>query len=74
MESVTVPAGTFNACKFRVDQTTRYPVAGTTSVTSFTSWSVPNIGNVKAEGTDTSTVPTAGTIVSNYLIVATVIQ
>ena len=73
-ESVTVPAGTFNACKFKVDQTTRYPVAGSTSVTSFTSWNVPGVGNVKSEGTDTSTVPGAGTVTSNYLIVATVIQ
>ena len=74
MESVTVPAGTFNACKFRVDQTTRYPAAGSTSSTTFTTWTVPNVGSVKSEGTDTSTVPGAGTVTSNYLIVATVIQ
>ena len=74
MESVTVPAGTFNACKFKVDQTTRYPVAGSTSSTTFTTWTVPNVGSVKSEGTDTSTVPGAGTVTSNYLIVATVIH
>ena len=73
-ESVTVPAGTFNACKFKVDQTTRYPAAGSTSVTSFTAWTMPDVGNVKSEGTDTSTVPGAGTVTSNYLIVATVIK
>ena len=74
LESVTVPAGTFNACKFRVDQTTRYPAAGSTSSTTFTTWTVPNVGSVKSEGTDTSTVPGAGTVTSNYMIVATVIQ
>ena len=74
MESVTVPAGSFSACKFRIDQTTRYPTAGSTSNTAFTSWIVPNVGSVKSEGTDTSTVPGAGTVTSNYLIVATVIQ
>lgn len=74
MESVTVPAGTFNACKFKVDQTTRYPVAGSTSSTTFTTWTVPTVGSVKSEGTDTSTAPGAGTVTSNYLIVATVIQ
>ncbi len=74
MESVTVPAGTFNACKFKIDQTTRYPTAGSTSVTSFTTWNIPGVGNAKSEGTDTSTVPGAGTVTSNYLIVATAIQ
>ncbi len=73
-ETVTVPAGTFNACKFKIDQTTRYPVPGSTSVTSFTTWNMPGIGNVKSEGTDTSTIPSAGTVTSNYLIVATSIQ
>lgn len=74
MESVTVPAGTFNACKFKIDQTTRYPGAGSTSVTSFTTWNMPGVGNVKSDGTDTSTVPGAGTVTSNYLILATAIQ
>ena len=74
MESVTVPAGTFSACKFQIDQTTRYPTVGSTSSTTFTSWSLPGVGNVKSEGTDTSTVPGAGTVTSNYLIVATSIQ
>lgn len=74
MESVTVPAGTFNACKFRIDQTTRYPTVGSTSSTTFTSWNVPSVGSVKSEGEDTSTVPGAGTVTSNYLIVATVVQ
>ena len=73
-ESVTVPAGTFNACKFKIEQTTRYPVPGSTSATSFTTWTMPGIGNVKSEGTDTSTIPGAGTVTSNYLIVATSIQ
>ena len=74
MESVTVPAGTFNACKYRIDQTTRYPTAGSVSSTAFTTWNMPGVGSVKSEGTDTSTVPGAGTVTSNYLIVATVIQ
>lgn len=73
-ESVTVPAGTFNACKFKIDQTTRYPTPGSTSATSFTTWMMPGIGNVKSEGTDTSTIPGAGTVTSNYLILATSIQ
>lgn len=71
MESVTVPAGTFNACKFKVDQTTKYAVS--TSITSATSWSVPNVGNVKTEITDTSVV-SGFNVVSNYLVVATAIQ
>lgn len=74
MESVTVPAGTFNACKFRVEQTTRYSAAGSTSSTSFTTWNMPSMGNVKSEGADTSTAPGAGTVTSNYLIVATTVQ
>jgi hypothetical protein len=74
METVTVPAGTFNACKYKVDQVTRYPSAGSTSSTTFTSWNVPNVGSVKSEGTDISTVPGAGTVTSDYLIVATVVR
>ena len=71
MESVTVPAGTFNACKFKVDQTTKY--AASTSITSTTSWSIPNVGNVKTEISDTSVV-SGFNIVSNYLVVATAIE
>ena len=74
-ESVTVPAGTFNACKFKIEQTTRYPngLAASTSITNFTSWSVPGVGNVKSEGSDTSVV-SGFNIVSNYTIVATAIE
>ena len=71
MESVTVPAGTFNACKFKVDQTTKY--AASTSITSATSWSIPNVGNLKTEISDTSVV-SGFNIVSNYLVVATAIE
>ena len=76
MESVTVPAGTFSACKFKIDQTTRYPngSAQSTSNTAFTTWSVPGVGSVKSEGADTSTVAGVGNVVSSYLIVATVVQ
>lgn len=75
MESVTVPAGTFNACKYKVDQVTKYPngPAASTSTTNTTAWLVPNVGNVKTDITDTSVV--AGfSIVSTANIVATAIQ
>ena len=55
-ESVTVPAGTFDACKFSTAVTTKYPAIASTSVTTAIQWVVPNLGMVRTEFTDTTTV------------------
>ena len=55
-ESVTVPAGTFTACKYITDQVTQYPSVGSNSRTMATSWIVGDVGIVRADITDTTTV------------------
>ena len=55
-ESITVPAGTFTACKYITDQVTQYPSVGSTSHTVATSWIVNNVGIVRADITDTTAV------------------
>ena len=55
-ESVTVPAGTFTACKYVTDQVTQYPAVGSNSHTVATSWIVSDVGIVRADVTDTTTV------------------
>ena len=55
-ESVTVPAGTFTACKYVTDQVTQYPAVGSNSHTVATSWIASNVGIVRADITDTTTV------------------
>ena len=55
-ESVTVPAGTFTACKFLTDQVTQYPSVGSNSRTVATSWVAIDVGIVRSDISDTSTV------------------
>ena len=55
-ESVTVPAGTFMACKYITDQVTQYPAVGSNSHTIATSWIVNDVGIVRADISDTTTV------------------
>ena len=55
-ESVTVPAGTFTACKYITDQVTQYPAVGSNSHTIATSWIVNDVGIVRADISDTTTV------------------
>ena len=55
-ESVTVPAGTFTACKYVTDQVTQYPAVGSNSHTVATSWIVSDVGIVRADISDTTTV------------------
>ncbi len=55
-ESVTVPAGTFTACKFLTDQVTQYPSVGSNSHTVATSWIAIDVGIVRSDITDTTTV------------------
>ena len=55
-ESVTVPAGTFNACKFSTAVTTTYTAISSTSVTTAIQWVVPNVGMVRTDFTDTTSV------------------
>ena len=72
-ESVTVPAGTFSACKFKTDETTQYPAVGSNSVTTATSWLVPGIGMVRSEGSDSTSVM-GFSASSSFVIVATAVQ
>jgi hypothetical protein len=72
-ESVSVPAGTYSACKFKIDETTQYPGAGSSSVTTATSWVVPGVGMVRSEGSDASTVM-GFSVSSGFVIVATAVQ
>ncbi len=72
-ESITVPAGTYSACKFKVDETTQYPGVGSNSVTTATSWLVPGVGMVRSEGSDSTTVQGFSTS-SGFVIVATAVQ
>ena len=55
-ESVTVPAGTFTACKFATDQLTQYPSVGSNSHTTTTSWIAPGLGLLRADIADATTV------------------
>lgn len=62
-ESVTVPSGSYpSACKFTINTTTTYPI-GSISNTRSIAWVVPNIGMVRAEITDSTSV--FGTTVSS---------
>ena len=72
-ESVTVPAGTFSACKFSTTVATKYPTIGSSSVTTATSWLVANVGLVRTDVTDTTTV-SGFTIPSTSSLVATSVQ
>lgn len=72
-EMVTVPAGTFTACKFLTDQVTTYPNVGSNSRTTTTSWIAIDVGIVKADITDTTTV--AGfNVVSTSQLLATKVE
>ena len=51
-----MPAGTFTACKYVTDQVTQYPAVGSNSHTVATSWIVSDVGIVRADVTDTTTV------------------
>lgn len=55
-ESVTVPAGTFTACKFLTDQVTQYPSVGSNSSTVATSWIAIDVGLVRSDIADTTSV------------------
>lgn len=55
-ETVTVPAGTFEACKFLTDQVTQYSGVGSNSHSVATSWIANNVGIVRADITDTTSV------------------
>jgi hypothetical protein len=47
-EAVTVTAGTYNACKFTSETTTRYATSGRTEVARTTLWVAANVGIVKS--------------------------
>ena len=68
-ESVTVPAGTFSACKFEVATTEDSNTAGATTDTDLTgiAWTSPTFGLLKQTTTGTSrvTVPFLGTQTQN---------
>ncbi len=72
-ESVTVPSGTYNACKFTTSTTTQYPTVGSTSSTNSIAWVAPGIGMVRSEVSDSSTV-LGFTVTSSSTIVATAVQ
>ncbi len=72
-ESVTVPAGTYNACKYAIDTVTTYPSFGSTSTTHSIAWVAPGIGLVKSDVSDTTSV--AGfNVASTAQLVATAVQ
>ena len=59
-ETVTVPAGTFGACKFSSDITTQFAAVGRTDVVRSTIWVAANVGIVRSttvERVTTGTVP-----------------
>lgn len=68
-ENVTVPAGTFPACKFEVTTTEDSSTAGATTDTDLTgtAWTSPTFGLLKQRTTGTSrvTVPFVGTQTQN---------
>jgi hypothetical protein len=72
-ESITVPAGTFNACTYSVNTTTSYPSIASNSVTRSTTWHMPDIGLIRFEATDATTV-LGFSVNSGFIIVATAIQ
>ena len=72
-ESVTVPAGTFTACKFLTDQVTQYSAVGSNSHTVATSWIASNVGIVRSDITDTTTV-SGFNITSSSQVLATEVE
>jgi len=72
-ESIAVPAGTYNACKFTTVSSTQYPTVGSNSTTNTTSWVVPALGLVRAEISDSSTVM-GFTVNTTSTVVATAVQ
>lgn len=48
-EAITVPAGTYKACKFTSQINTNYAAISRTDVTLTTTWVVPNVGMVKMQ-------------------------
>lgn len=53
-ETVTVPAGTFNACKFSGELTTTYSAIGSTNVNQTTTWVASGVGIVKSSSRDSA--------------------
>ena len=72
-ESVTVPAGTYNACKYAVRTVTEYPTIGSRSVTTANAWHAPGVGLLKFDAQDSTTV-SGFSIESSYQLLATAIQ
>lgn len=62
-ESVTVPAGTFNACKFQTTVEQNSSISGVTTRTqlSGTSWTHPTFGLVKLQSSGSTAVSAFGT-------------
>lgn len=62
-ESVTVPAGTFNACKFETTTEQNSSISGVTTRTqiSGTSWTHPTFGLVKLQNSGSTAVSAFGT-------------
>jgi hypothetical protein len=60
-ESVTIPAGTYNACKFTSEITTQYAAVGRTEINRVTTWVAPNVGIVKSSSVLRVTASTGAT-------------
>jgi hypothetical protein len=71
-ESVTVPAGTFNACKYSVDATDERPTIGARVVTTSKSWAVPGVGIVRFESTSTTTAFGSSFVGSTELVATSI--
>lgn len=58
-ETVSVPAGTFDACKFSSDITSQYAAIGRTEVTRTTTWVAAGVGIVKSSTLQTTSQDSA---------------
>ncbi len=72
-ESITVPAGTYNACKYSVRTVTEYPAIGSRSVTTANAWHAPGVGLLKFDAKDSTSV-SGFSVDSSYQLLATSIQ
>jgi hypothetical protein len=72
-ESVTVPAGTFNACKYTVDAIDERPTVGARVVTTSKTWFMPNVGIIRFES-NSRTTAFGASFDGNTELVATAIE
>ena len=74
LETITVDAGTYNACKYTGELTTSYPLISRTVVRRSTTWVATNVGIVKSSIQETTTTGSAASVVTTTEVKAASVQ